>query len=102
MSESTTLKTPLPSGLGVMFYRLNRGGDMTPVARIERRADGPWEMFSGVANARACLEPLEEAHGCCLKVSMLQVAEETVLALAAKGLKPEGDDQKGAQNLAKE
>jgi len=59
---------------------------MTPVSRIEKREDGPWEVFSGRENARACLEPLEEAHACCLKVSMLQAAEKAVAALERRGM----------------
>lgn len=85
-----TLKMPPPSGQGVMFYTLDRGGNMTPVSRIEKRADGPWEMFSGRDNAKACLEPLEEAHACCLRVCMAQVAAAAIEGLAARGLKLEG------------
>jgi hypothetical protein len=73
-----------------MYYTLNRAGDMTPVCRIERRADGPWEVFSGVSMAAGCLEPLEGAHELCMRLAMAEAAERAVERLAAKGLKAGG------------
>lgn len=72
-----------------MYYTFDRAGNMMPVARIEKRADEPWQVFSGRENSAACLDALEAAHECCLTVSMLQAAEAAIKKLAARGMKTE-------------
>ncbi len=92
MSEQPTSETPPPSGQGVMYYIFDRAGNMMPVTRIERRADGPWEVFSGLAHAAQCLEPLEGAHERCLRHSMAATAAAAIAGMEQRTLKPQGEE----------
>lgn len=98
MNDTVSKPVP-PSGQGVMFYTLDRAGNMMPQTRIEKHADGPWHVFSGVASAPACLDPLEEAHACCLSHSMALAAEAAMRALETRSLKP-GPAEAGTKNEA--
>ncbi|WP_395734860.1 hypothetical protein [Prosthecobacter sp.] len=86
-NQPTSPKPP-PSGQGVMIYTLDRAGNLTPVTRIEKHADGPWHVFSGLDSAPSCLEPLEEAHACCLIHSMAATAAAAIAGMEKRALKP--------------